>query len=308
MIAGQAAYEHAPFAARLTPLNELDVTALTPAPTTSCNMNKAAMNRVDEINRRTMSRAVLEYSALVHEGLAEYERACLESVAPFIRNHRILDIGIGAGRTVAPLRMYSKDYLGVDYTPEMVEHCRHQYPGVRFAHVDARSMKAFADASFDVAFFSCNGISMVDHPGRLAILSEVRRVLAPDGIFIFSTCNRQSPAYAAKFTLPGFQRTLNPVKATVRAARFLAQTGFRAVNRLTHLRHEIECDEYAVINDVCHHYRTMLYFISPQQQARQLRNAQFMGAIRMFGQSGEPADFSNTDGTLGFVVHKRAVQ
>jgi SAM-dependent methyltransferase len=271
-------------------------------------MNKAAPNSVDQINRRTMSRVVLEYSALVNEGLAEHERACLESVAPLIRNKRILDIGIGAGRTVAPLRLYSKDYIGVDYTPEMVAHCRHQYPSVRFAHVDARSMKTFADESFNVAFFSCNGISMVDHAGRLAILSEVRRVLAPDGIFIFSTCNRQSPFHTARFTLPEFQATFNPVKATVRAARFLAQTGFRAVNRLAHFRHEIECDEYAVVNDVCHHYRTMLYFISPEQQVRQLRSAQFTGELKMFGQSGQPADFSNTDGTIGFVVHKHAVK
>jgi hypothetical protein len=32
-------------------------------------------------------------------------------------------------------------------------------------------------ASFDLVFFSCNGICMVDHEGRLAILKEVRRIL-----------------------------------------------------------------------------------------------------------------------------------
>jgi SAM-dependent methyltransferase len=264
-----------------------------------------ARNAVDEINQRTMSRVVLEYSAIVHEGLSELEQACLDSVELRVRNRRILDIGIGAGRTVAPLRRYSPDYVGVDYMVNMIEYCQRQYPGVRFMHADARSMTAFDDGSFDVAFFSCNGISMVDHAGRLAILGEVRRVLSPDGIFIFSTCNRQNSLHR-KFQLPRFQSTRNPVKASLRAVRFVAQTCYRAMNRATRLRHEEICNEYAVVNDVAHHYRTMLYFISPEQQIRQLRAAGFLGPLAMFAQSGAPANRDNTDGTIGFVVGKRA--
>jgi SAM-dependent methyltransferase len=187
----------------------------------------------------------------------------------------------------------------------MVAHCRRQYPGVRFAQVDARSMSAFADNSFDLVVFSCNGIIMVDHPGRLAILSEVRRILSPDGVFIFSTCNRQSRQYKAKFRLPDFQATGNPVKLAVRSARFLAQTGFRALNRLMHLKHEIRCDEYAVINDVCHHYQTMLYFIDPERQTQQLKAAGFLGDIRMYDLAGKASDRTSTDGTIAFVAHKR---
>ena len=264
------------------------------------------MSAVDKINQRTMRKVVLEYSAIVHEGLSAQEKACLASVAHQVGKKRILDLGIGAGRTVTPLRELSEDYVGVDYTAEMVAHCRRQYPGVRFAHLDARALVDFPDNSFDLAFFSCNGISMVDHRGRSAILSEVRRVLAPDGIFIFSTCNRLSGDFSTKFRLPDFQSTLNPVKLAVRSARFLAQTGYRAMNRLTHLKHEIKCAEYAVINDVCHHYRTMLYFIDPEQQVRQLRAAQFAGEIRKYDLSGMPADRTSTDGTIAFVVYKRA--
>lgn len=267
-------------------------------------MSNPAPPAVDTVNQRTMSQSVAEYSAIVNEGLNDQEKACLASVDSLVRNKRILDLGIGAGRTVAPLRELSQDYTGVDYMAEMVAHCQQQFAGVRFAQVDARAMHAFADGSFDLAFFSCNGISMVDHPGRLAILAEVRRVLSPGGIFIFSTCNRQSWQYSAKFRLPDFQPTWHPVKAAARAARFMAQTGFRAMNRLKLLRHEVRCAEYAVINDVCHHYQTMLYFIDPEQQVKQLRSAQFAGDIRMFDLSGKPADYGNTDGTLAFVAHK----
>jgi len=268
-------------------------------------MNDDTPSGLDGINQRTMRESVLEYAAIVHEGLNSQEKACLASLPPAIRGGRILDLGMGAGRTVAPLRELSQDYVGVDYMPEMVEHCRRQFPGVRFEQTDARSMGAFADGSFDLAFFSCNGISMVDHAGRLAILSEVRRVLSPDGVFVFSTCNRQSPQFRAKFRLPDFQMSPNPVKFAVRAARLLAQSGYRAMNRLSHLRHEIRTAEYAVINDVCHHYRTMLYFIDPEQQIAQLKTAQFLGDIRMFDLSGKPGDRTCTDGTIAFVAHKR---
>jgi SAM-dependent methyltransferase len=259
---------------------------------------------VDTINRRTMSQSVDEYSAIVNEGLNAQEKACLASVDSRVRNKRILDLGVGAGRTVAPLRELSRDYTGVDYMQEMVAHCQRRFPGVRFERVDARAMDAFADNSFDVAFFSCNGISMVDHAGRLAILAEIRRVLAPDGVFIFSTCNRQSWQYGAKFRFPDFQATRHPLKAAARAARFVAQTGFRAMNRVRFLRHEVRSAEYAVINDVCHHYQTMLYFIDPAQQVKQLRAAQFAGDIRMFDLAGNPADHGNTEGTIAFVANK----
>jgi SAM-dependent methyltransferase len=268
-------------------------------------MNNTAAKTVDEINQRTMRQSVLEYSAIVHEGLNAQERASLASVARMTRGKRILDIGIGAGRTVGPLRELSEDYVGVDYVEEMVAHCRLQYPGVRFARVDARSMSAFADGSFDLVVFSCNGISMVDHPGRLSILNEVRRVLSPDGVFIFSTCNRQSSQYSARFKLPDFQATRNPAKLAVRCLRFLAQIGYRIVNRLMHLRHEIRCAEYAVINDVCHHYRTMLYFIDPERQIQQLRATGFSGDIRIYDLGGKPGDRTSTDGTIAFVAHKR---
>jgi hypothetical protein len=106
--------------------------------------------------------------------------------------------------------------------------------------------------------------------------------------------------------LPKFQRTSNPVKIAVRAARFLGQTGYRAVNRLTNLKHEIRRNEYAVINDVFHHYRTMIYYIDPAQQLRQLREAKFVGDIRMYDLSGKPMETTGTDGTIAFVAHKRA--
>lgn len=259
-------------------------------------------NAVDIINQRTMRSAVLEYSSIVEEDLNVQERAALGSVVEAIRGKRILDIGIGAGRTVRGLRAISADYVGVDYVQEMVEHCRSHFPDVRFERVDARSMRQFRDGEFDLVFFSCNGISMVDHEGRIAILREVRRILSRQGVFIFSTCNRNSPQYEAVFRFPELQWTGNPAKLLVRSARFLVQSMDRAVNRLRYRGHEVRTADYAIINDVCHHYRTMLYFITVEDQLRQLRSVGFDREVRVYDLAGEVVAGQTRDGTIAFVV------
>ena len=263
-------------------------------------------NAVDSLNQRTMSEVVLEYHAIVAEGLNAQERAELDSVAALVRGKRILDIGVGAGRTVRPLLEISENYVGVDYTPEMIEHCRAQFPGIRFEVADARSMKAFASESFDLVLFSCSGICMVDHEGRLAILDEVRRVLAPNGVFIFSTMNRNSPEYESVYTFPDFQRTSNPVRWLVRAGRFATESVQRALNRLRYRRNEIRTPEYAVINSIYHHYRTMLYFIGMPEQLRQLAQAGFAGEVQVYDLKGQPTTAACRDGTMGYVARKGA--
>jgi SAM-dependent methyltransferase len=202
------------------------------------------------------------------------------------------------------MRAAGDTYLGVDYVQEMVDHCRAQFPGVRFERADARHMPQFPDGSFDVVMFSCNGICMVDHAGRLAILSEVRRLLSPEGVFIFSTCNRNSPQFEASFRFPDLQRTWNPAKAMVRAGRFALQTAQRLRNRWRYRRHEVRVREYAVVNDVCHHYQTMLYFIGVPEQWLQLAQAGFVPAAPVFDLQGQPASAACRDGTLAFVARK----
>ena len=251
-----------------------------------------------------MSTAVDEYQSIVQEGLNAQELAALASVRPEIRNARVLDLGIGAGRTVAPLRALCAQYTGVDYVQEMVDHCRAQFPDVRFERADARDMKVFPDASFDLVFFSCNGICMVDHAGRIAIFREVSRVLSAGGTFVFSTCNRNSLEHEAVFRFPDFQATKNPARLMVRAVRFAAQTALRLRNRLRFHKHGVRTEEYSIINDVFHHYSTMLYYIDIPRQLRQLEDLGFTPALRPYDLKGRPADDGCRDGTIAFVAKK----
>src|SRR5262245_38986116 len=89
----------------------------------SCHRDVQLMsnnNAIDTINHPTMRAVVSEYDYSAKEGLNEPEKAALTKIANQIKGGRILDIGIGAGRTIAPLMAISPDYTGVDYAPEMI--------------------------------------------------------------------------------------------------------------------------------------------------------------------------------------------
>ena len=257
-------------------------------------------SRAEAINRQTMLDSVSWYAS--HRGLNAPEKSAFGQVAELARNKRVLDLGVGGGRTVAPLLDISTDYIGVDYVKEMVDECRRLYPGVRFEHADARSMPQFADHSFDLIVFACNGVSMVDHAGRLAILKEVRRLLAADGAFVFSTYNRNSPEHDRGFVLPDFSRTFNPLKAAVRGTRFTKDLGHSLFNRMRHRRHEVRTADYSILNDRCHNYATMLYYISMENQFRQLRELGFGKQPTVYDHSGAKASATSRDDSLTYVV------
>lgn len=257
---------------------------------------------IDQINQRTMRSVVEEY--LWTADLEPQERAALESIVDQVRGKRILDIGVGAGRTVRGLRAISTDYVGVDYVQEMVTACRTRFPDARFELADARAMPEFSDNAFDLVVFACNGICMVDHDGRMRILREVHRVLAPGGYFLFSTANLNNPERARLFTFPPLAISANPLKFAVRASRFAAQTGTSLVNRLRYKRHEVHTPEYAIRNDKNHRYATMIYSITLERQRAQLEAAGFGPGAQAFDLSGRAIAQDTQDGTITLIAQK----
>ncbi len=148
---------------------------------------------VDEVNRPTWSRVAAEYAI---EGWSDPgELGAFTFVADRVRGLPILDLGVGGGRTVGLLRLLSADYLGIDYTPELVELCRSRHPDVEIEAGDARELGGLSAGSRGMVVFSNNGIDAVDHGGRQAVLDGVHRVLQPGGTFLFSTLNKDHPLF-----------------------------------------------------------------------------------------------------------------
>src|SRR5205085_820221 len=92
-------------------------------------------------------------------------------------------------------RPLTHDYRALDYLPGMVAATRARHPGVRVEQGDARSLKGFAADHFGLVCFSFNGIDAVPAADRHLVFREVRRVLAPGGLFFFSTLNLHGPLF-----------------------------------------------------------------------------------------------------------------
>ena len=217
----------------------------------------------------------------------------------------ILDLGVGGGRTVTALRNFSENYTGLDYVEEMVEECKQKFPGVCFEEGDARDLSRYADNYFSTVVFSMNGISMVDHQGRMEILSEVHRVLSPGGTFLFSTYNQNNKAYRTLFQLPEFNRTKNPIRLGARVLKYSGKLCLMAYNRYRFKKFEFHSDEYSIVNDKCHHYATMLYYISKTRQLEQLDSVGFdKSRVSAYDLSGQKIVHDTVDDSLFYVAIK----
>jgi SAM-dependent methyltransferase len=261
-------------------------------------------HRINKINMGAMrsTAAVAQYSR--HDQLTLAERASLNKVKTLARGKSLLDIGVGGGRTVTALREVSNNYLGIDNSPEMLAACRQRYPGVRFAHADARQLSDIADGSIFLVMFSCNGIGMVSHDDRLKILAEIYRVLQPDGVFLFSTHNQNCPDHTAGFQFPEFEFSPNPARLAVRSARFLRSTLLRARNRRRFARHDVRTPEFSMINDVCHDYGVMLYYISLHNQRRQIEALGFKANAVAYDCNGNVIVNDSIESSIAFIARK----
>lgn len=95
---------------------------------------------------------------------------------------RLLDIGCGAGATLALARDRGYGCLGVDASPPLLEAARERGLGAFVREAKAEALP-FPDAAFDGAFLECC-LSAMEMRGP--VLAEARRVLRPGGRLILS--------------------------------------------------------------------------------------------------------------------------
>lgn len=180
-----------------------------------------------------------------------------------IWNRRILDIGCGAGRTTYFLSKCTDQYIGIDYSREMVKACRERCENAECIQCDVRDMTRFQGKEFDFIFFSFNGLDYISHEDRKTALREVRRLLADDGVFVFSSHNKH---YRNILRRPKFKRSANPVKLLRRLAAHLTQIKNFRKNRTHHLT----TSGYDVQTDQAHNFSLLTYHTGKQHQIRQL--------------------------------------
>lgn len=210
------------------------------------------------------------------------ERAAIAFAEVEARDAPILDLGVGAGRTVPLLRAVSRDYVAIDYTPELVDVCRKRHPGVRVLHGDARDLSRFPAGSFGLVVFSFNGIDAVSPRDRETILREVRRVLRQDGLFVFSAHNKEGPGHDEKLTL-GVHPTRNPIKLVSRFAQALVHLPHAIRNHRQYSKLNEQGTGYSIMNAAAHDHGILITYVTLRAQLEQLAAAGFSEVPRVFG-------------------------
>ena len=181
---------------------------------------------------------------------------------------KMLDIGVGAGRTTRFFAPCTKEYIGIDYSAPMIEKCKEIFQNQRdklsFQLCDVRDMKVFPDNSFDFILFSFNGLDCISHEDRIQALHEIKRISKPGGYFCLSTHNIYSIERLLKIRF-----SFNPM---CMAKNIVKHFLLRFLNRNFC---GIYDKEYAIINDGAHRFRLKIYHISPKKQIEQLRQIGF---------------------------------
>lgn len=203
------------------------------------------------------------------------ERAAIEHVRDEVRGKPILDLGVGMGRTIPILKPLAGDYRAIDYMPLMVRICRERHPEASVDLGDARVLEGFPPGHFGLVQFSYNGIDAVSAADRKLVFQAVRRVLAPGGLFLFSTLNLDGPGYRVRPWHLDVPRTGNFFRDAVGLVRALRWAPVHLVNwlRLRHL-----CEQgvgYAVAPLSAHHWGIVAHYTTLQRQLDELEREGF---------------------------------
>ncbi len=146
--------------------------------------------------KQAFSRAAATYDAhaVLQREIADRLLAHLEFTK--FKPKRILDIGCGTGYLISRLRKRFRraSIYGLDIAREMLKKARSSHktlpfgPRRGFVEGDALSLP-FKDAGFDLV---CSNLTMQWVADPRTMLLEMRRVLAPGGLILFSTFGRRT--------------------------------------------------------------------------------------------------------------------
>jgi len=223
------------------------------------------------------------------------ERRMLEELRPRLPGLRMLDVGVGGGRTTVHFAPAVREYVGIDYIPAMIDACRSRFAGrpFRFEVGDARDLAPLATASFDLVLFSHCGIDYVDEHGRASILCELRRVLAPGGLLLFATHN-----------LGRARELLAPRSPWKRLVRWRTLRRLRRENPDWTVQAQ---GTHAELNDGAFNFSLRTFHIRPSHQIHQLESLGYRDVRVLHRDSGVDLPHGSVDGSsepwLYFAAH-----
>jgi len=243
---------------------------------------------VDSNQKVYTSPGIVNYYKQI-KSLQPAEENILNLLRDQLPSFKMLDLGIGGGRTTQYFAPIVDEYIGIDYSPAMIAACEKRFAplpkNVSLEVADVRDLSRFKDNYFDFILFSFNGIDYIEHEERLRVFQEIRRLNKLGGYFCFSTHNLE--AIKLKFNWQK-QISLNPVNTYVNLVMYLI---WRLANPTISLKGLSDAD-YAIIRDEPHNFRLSNYYVNPGVQLKQLEP--YYQQIRVYSwQTGR--EIINTD-------------
>jgi ubiquinone/menaquinone biosynthesis C-methylase UbiE len=218
---------------------------------------------LDDPNQKTYtSLGIVQHYAEL-SALQPAEITVFKLFQPQLCSMKMLDIGVGGGRTTQHFSEVTAKYTGIDYSAEMIAACQKRFPETTFQVCDVRDMIQFEDNSFDFILFSFNGIDYISHADRLQAFAEIQRVGKPGGYFCFSSHNLNGFEQQFDFRQ---QLSLNPLKTYVN----LVMAAFLHLFNLPITLKQLRRSSYSILKDESHNFRLNTYYIRPQEQLNQL--------------------------------------
>lgn len=242
------------------------------------------------VEKITISDNIAVYDEFCHEytdySLYPPEREIIIKFKPDWHKFRVLDIGCGTGRTSMTFAAIAKEYVGIDYSLGMINKCKsviREDTSTKLLYGDARNLSHLYGDQFDFILFSLNGIDSVSHEDRLTILSEVRKVVKPNGYFFFSTHSIFSFPYKKKSLKFNHHNILRSIYQCWKSTKFNYQLS----------RHQKKLDQkvvlakpWTILISGDHDFKMPIYLINPEYQVKQLFEQGF-DVVSVYDQKGK---------------------
>jgi len=251
---------------------------------------------IDDMNLRGYSREKVLARYNNAKGLRPAEEVLFSKLKESIEGKKILDIGIGGGRTTDYLFPLAGKYVGIDYAKPFADMVATKYPEAEIYHCDARDMSILEDSNFNFVLFSHNGIDTLNLEGRMKALMEVWRVLKSGGTFMFSSHNK---GYKNIRKMPWQAGTPWSVKHARRCVMALLYYP----RHLKMLKYEADNPGYSIINDTGHRFSLMTYYSDPNFQRKQLVELGFHN-VTSHNETGVEVESDTNDLALFYLATK----
>jgi len=133
-------------------------------------------------------------STMDDEVIREKETGLIMGLFDVLKGHhqclKVADIGCGNGYTLGQLikQHPENDYWGVDSSLELLKVAQDRHlASCRFTHGDVGSLQ-LPNGLFDVVYTQRCLINVLSWPGQAKALTEIYRILKPDGLYLMIEC------------------------------------------------------------------------------------------------------------------------